>query len=303
MSLVKSNTQNDGVDTYMAEVKKIPLLTREQEEALAVRLRDDDDVEAAHLLVTSNLRFVVKIAMEYKGYGTRMLDLIQEGNVGLMHAVRKFDPDRGYRLITYAVWWIRAYIRSYLVKAWSMVKIGTTQAQRKLFYKLREAQKELRQSGEGDLLSADDRHALLSERLGVRPKDVSEMEMRMAARDFSLDVAIDEVGETTRLDLLLDEGPDTESLVAAHEINSQLSGDIAAGMARLNAREQEIIQRRYLSDDKPTLKEVGASWGVSRERARQIEAAAKKKLGAYLVDNSRALRALLPEVLALPAAA
>lgn len=289
---------HQGLDRYMTEIRRFPLLTREEENELAVRLRDEEDVDAAHHLVTSNLRFVVKVAMEYRNYGARLLDLVQEGNVGLMHAVRKFDPDRGYRLITYAVWWIRAYIQSYLLKAFSLVKVGTTQAQRRIFFRLGAAKNRLEQNMGADvtLLSESERHAELARSLGVRESEISEMEMRMSARDFSLDLALEEGGDATHLDVLPDElGPSSETVVAQRELDEGITVDLAAAMKTLSPREREVIELRYLSDDPPTLREVGARWGVSRERARQIEAVARDKLKKHLVNKSEVLREMLPE--------
>ncbi len=289
---------HQGLDRYMTEIRRFPLLTREEENELAVRLRDEQDVDAAHHLVTSNLRFVVKVAMEYRNYGARLLDLVQEGNVGLMHAVRKFDPERGYRLITYAVWWIRAYIQSYLLKAFSLVKVGTTQAQRRIFFRLGAAKNRLEQNlgAEVALLSESERHAELARSLGVRESEISEMEMRMSARDFSLDLALEEGGDATHLDVLPDEaGPSSESVVAQRELDEGITVDLAAALKTLSAREREVIELRYLSDEPPTLREVGARWGVSRERARQIEAVARDKLKKHLVNKSEVLREMLPE--------
>jgi RNA polymerase sigma-32 factor len=292
---------HQGLDRYMTEIRRFPLLTREEERALAIRLRDEQDVDAAHQLVTSNLRFVVKVAMEYRNYGARLLDLVQEGNVGLMHAVRKFDPDRGYRLITYAVWWIRAYIQSYLLRAFSLVKMGTTQAQRRIFFRLGAAKNRLEQSLGADmvLLSESERHTELARVLGVKESDISEMEMRMSARDFSLDLALEDAGDTTYLDVLPDEDSETsEALVARREIDEGINADLAEALKALSGREREVIELRYLSDDPPTLREVGARWGVSRERARQIEAAAREKLKKHLLEKSEVLREVMPEVIA-----
>lgn len=291
---------NQGLDQYMSEIRRFPLITREEEQELALRLRDDEDLTAAHALVTSNLRFVVKVAMEYRNYGARLLDLVQEGNVGLMHAVRKFDPDRGYRLITYAVWWIRAYIQSYLLKAFSLVKVGTTQAQRRIFFRLGAAKKHLEQSLGADvsLLSDAERHEELAKALGVRVSEISEMEMRMSARDFSLDLALEEGGDATHLDVLPDDtGPSTEAVVAQREMDEGITGDLAEAIKTLSPREREVIELRYLTEDPPTLREVGARWGVSRERARQIEAVARDKLKKHLVQKSDVLREMLPEAL------
>lgn len=287
-----------GLDQYMREVRRFPLLSRDEERELALRLRDEDDVEAAHRLVTANLRFVVKVALEYRGYGARTLDLVQEGNVGLMHAVRKFEPDRGYRLITYAVWWIRAYIQSYLLKAYSLVKVGTTQAQRRIFFRLGAARNRLEQhlGVEASQLSDAERHAALAEALGVRESEVSEMEMRLSARDFSLDLALEEDGGTTHLDALPDvQSPSSESLVAHRELQEGIRSDLQAAIAELSPREREIIELRYLRDEPPTLREVGQRFGISRERARQIESVARDRLRRHLLRRSEATRSFLRE--------
>lgn len=307
MAAALVHNRKDPLDRYMGEVRRFPLLSREQEYELAVRLRDEGDIEAAHQLVTSNLRFVVKVALEYRNYGLRTLDLVQEGNIGLMHAVKKFDPDRGYRLITYAVWWIRAYIQSYLVKGWSLVKMGTTQAQRKLFFRLGAAKNRLEQERGASLegLSDEDRHEALAQALGVRPSDVSEMEMRLSARDFSLDLTLDDSGETTHLDILPDETVEAgDAMVFRRELREGLKGELKDAMSLLNPREREVIELRYLGDEPPTLREVGERWGVSRERARQIESAAREKLKKQLLEKSRVIADLLPEqVASLPAGA
>lgn len=298
-ALVKA--ERDPLEQYLREVRRFPLLSREEEYALAVRLRDEDDIEAAHRLVTSNLRFVVKVALEYRSFG-RTLDLIQEGNVGLMHAVRKFDPDRGYRLITYAVWWIRAYIQSYLLRAWSLVKLGTTEAQRKLFFRLGAARKDLEQLYGPDVreLSDEERHRALARALGVKPAEVSEMEMRLSARDFSLDRALEEGGDTTYLDALADEGDGAEAWVSERQAAEGLRRELLEALHDLSPREREIIELRYFSEKPPTLREVGERWGVSRERARQIEAQAREKLKKRLLSESRVLGDLLPD--AIPSA-
>lgn len=289
----------DPLARYMTEVKRFPLLSREEEYNLAIRLRDTGEREAAHALVTSNLRFVVKIAMEYRAYGMRILDLVQEGNVGLMHAVKKFDPDRGYRLITYAVWWIRAYIQSHLVRTFSLVKLGTTQAQRKLFFRLKPAKKHLSESQRAnwDAMSEEERCETLAEHIGVRKEDVSEMQMRLSGRDFSLDLALEENGETTHLDLLVDpQSATSDALVFDKEFREKMREEFSAALSLLNAREREIIELRHLAETPPTLREVGERWGVSRERARQVEASAREKMKRYLLEKSKVLHDAFPEL-------
>ena len=283
--------EGNALERYMAEVKRIPMLTREEEEALARRFRDHGDVEAAHRLVTSNLRFVVKVAYQFRSYGLKMLDLIQEGNMGLMRAVQKFNPDRGYRLISYGVWWIKAFLQAYILRTYSMVKMGTTQAQRKLFFRLRSARARLEQE-EANLdhtLTADERGARLAEELGVAQSEVHEMELRLAARDFSLDVEVGEDGKDTHLDMLPSHTESAEESVGTREIRGLLAKDVGEALKTLSDKERLIVEERIMADDPPTLREIGERWGVSRERARQIEANALRKLKGFLSQNSRVL--------------
>lgn len=297
MATTALTKRDDPLRVYMNEVKRFPLLSREQEYAYALALRDREDRRAAQALVTANLRFVVKIAQQYHAQGVRVLDLVQEGNLGLMHAVKKFDPDRGYRLITYAVWWIRAYIQSYLVHSWSLVKLGTTQAQRKLFFRLHGAQQawERDEAAATTPSSARERHREIASWLGVRSDDVAEMELRLSARDFSLDLALDEDGQVTFLDTLPDPAQESgEVLVFRQEVREQLRAELAEALGTLSEREREVIELRHFHEEPPTLREVGERWGVSRERARQVEASAREKLKAYLLDRSRVLRDVLP---------
>ncbi|MEW5848544.1 MAG: RNA polymerase factor sigma-32 [Myxococcota bacterium] len=279
-----------ALERYMAEVKRIPMLSREEEDALARRYRDEGDVQAAHKLVTANLRFVVKIAYQFRSYGMRMLDLIQEGNMGLMRAVQKFNPDRGYRLISYAVWWIRAFLQAYILRSYSMVKLGTTQAQRKLFFRLRSARAKLEAEAGGEELSPEQRVERLSEELGVQDSDVMEMELRLAARDFSLDMEVGEDGKETHLDLLPSAQASQEDNVAQREVRGLLKRDVEAALEVLNEKERTIVQERLMEEDGPTLREIGERWGVSRERARQIEASAIKKIKGYLTAHSAVLQ-------------
>ncbi|MEN6464683.1 MAG: RNA polymerase factor sigma-32, partial [Syntrophaceae bacterium] len=216
--LVTSN----ALDLYISKINKIPILTAEEEFGLAVRFKKTNDPGAAEKLVTSNLRFVVKIAHEYKNYGIKLIDLIQEGNIGLMHAVKKFDPYKGYRLISYAVWWIRAYMQNFIIKSWSLVKIGTTQAQRKLFFKLNQAKKKL----EG-MSARHPEFSEIAENLNVKEAEIEEMDLRMSNRDLSLDAFISEDGATSFIDSLPYEGEDQEQSLIRKEENALVRMNIA----------------------------------------------------------------------------
>ena len=271
----------DSMSRYMAEVRKFPLLTPEEERELGVRVHDHGDREAAQRLVTSNLRFVVKIAHEYRHYGLSMIDLIQEGNIGLMKAVSKFNPHRGFRLISYAVWWIRAYIQAFIIKSWSLVKIGTTQAQRKLFYKLKKTRRELSASGD------DPTHRQLAEALGVTEADIDEMDVRLAGRDFFLDTQVDsETGRTTHLDLLPSAAPSQEEELSGDEEQKNLEALASEGLAKLSEKERYVMQHRVMSDEPLTLQEIGDHFHISRERARQIEANALRKMKKFLAGKN-----------------
>jgi RNA polymerase sigma-32 factor len=277
------------LDLYMAEISRFPILTADEEFRLAVRLRKYNDMEAAEKLVVSNLRFVVKIAHEYRNYGLKLSDLVQEGNIGLMHAVKKFDPYKGYRLISYAVWWIRAYIQNYIIKSWSLVKIGTTQAQRKLFFKLSQAKKKLQ-----SLSEKKPEFGEIAETLGVRPEEIEEMDLRMSGRDLSLDVPVKEGGESTHMDYLMSEGEDQETALIRKEERALVQHNIAGALARLSEKESFIIRNRVMADDPLTLQEIGDRYQITRERARQIEKQALRKLAQaipYLGKETRLLEA------------
>lgn len=277
------------LDVYIAEINRFPILTAEEEFELAVRFKKYNDMAAAEKLVVSNLRFVVKIAHEYRNYGMKLPDLVQEGNIGLMHAVKKFDPYKGYRLISYAVWWIRAYIQNYLIKSWSLVKIGTTQAQRMLFFKLAQARKKLENISEKHAEFAE-----IAESLGVKPEEIAEMETRMGSRDLSLNSVISEDGETTHMDYLTDESEDQETSLIRKEETAIVQRNIAGALARLNEKESFIIRNRVMADNPLTLQEVGDHFHVTRERARQIEKQALKKMALaipYLSEETKLLEA------------
>jgi RNA polymerase sigma-32 factor len=282
-------TQEDAaLERYMAEVKRIPMLPREEEDRLARQYRDHGDIEAAHKLTTANLRFVVKVAYQFRTYGMRMLDLIQEGNMGLMRAVQKFNPDRGYRLISYAVWWIKAFLQAHVLKSYSLVKLGTTQAQRKIFFRLRAARARLEQeaSARGAELSPKQRLEELAGELGVDSADVMEMELRLAARDFSLDAEVGEESHETHVALLPSPDEDVEEGLARRQVGALLKRDVSQALSTLSAKERQIVEERLMADDAPTLREIGERWGVSRERARQIEASALQKIKGYLTAHS-----------------
>jgi len=277
------------LDLYIAEINQFSILTAEEEFALAVRLKKFNDLEAAEKLIVSNLRFVVKIAHEYRNYGVKLPDLIQEGNIGLMHAVKKFDPYRGYRLISYAVWWIRAYIQNFVIKSWSLVKIGTTQAQRKLFFKLGQARKRLE-----TLAEKNPEFSEIAETLGVKTHEIEEMDMRMSNRDLSLDAAVSDDGESSHLDFLVYEGADQEESLIRKEEKELVQKNIAGALSALSEKEILIIKNRVMADVPLTLQEIGDKYNITRERARQIEKQALKKLRVaipYLGEEPKLLEA------------
>jgi RNA polymerase sigma-32 factor len=265
--------------TYLSEINRYGLLSGEQERRLARRF-ERGDLGAGHLLVTSNLRFVVKVSYQYRSYGVRMADLLQEGNIGLMKAVQKFDPDKGIRLISYAVWWIRAYIQNYILKSWSLVKLGTTQAQRKLFFSLSRTRRELEKLSVGDAPSADVDE--IARRLRVKPTEVREMEQRMGGRDLSLDAPIGDEGANAHIDIIPSEEPRLDDSFADREEAGIVSSRVRNALDRLDARERFIIQQRVMNERPMTLKELGEYFGFSRERARQLEIRAKDKLRGEL---------------------
>lgn len=276
MSAIELPIVLDGFDHYLAQIRRFDLLSREEEQELARRYRTEGDLDAAHRLICCNLRFVVKIAHEYRNYGMKLLDLIQEGNIGLMMAVKKFDPERGIRLISYAVWWIRAYIQNYIVKTWSLVKIGTTQAQKKLFFRLQQTQAALLR-----LTGRSDREEIARE-LEVRGEEIDEMSQRMAARDASLDVELVEGDDFTLLDTLADDADDQETQLLEKEQRRLLTRQIQYALGRLNERDRKIVRARILSEPPRTLQDLAGDFGVSRERIRQLEANALLKLRGVL---------------------
>ena len=267
----------DTLDLYIADINRFSILSADEEFKLAVRFRKNIDMEAAQKLVTSNLRFVVKIAYEYKNYGVKLVDLIQEGNIGLMHAVKKFDPYKGYRLISYAVWWIRAYMQNFVIKSWSLVKVGTTQAQRKLFFKLNQMKKKLQGLSEKNPEFKD-----IAKLLNVKEREIEEMDIRLSHRDVSLDASINEDGDSTYIDHLVDGGESQETTLIKMEESALVKKHIAGALANLNERESYIIKYRIMADKPETLQEIGNKFSITRERARQIEKEALKKLRALI---------------------
>lgn len=276
LALKNAHSGSADIDRYVEEVAQYPLLSRDQELDLARRYRDTGEVAAAHQLVVSNLRFVVKIAHSYRGYGLKLLDIIQEGNIGLMHAVKKFDPERGYRLISYAVWWIRAQIQSYVMRSWSLVKLGSGRVRRKLFFKLRSERSAMEHEAAGEVAGRD----ALAERLGVDIAEIDEMQVRLAARDFSLDAPLADDSDQSHLDMLsAGEAPQEAALIARQE-HEVLDTLLAASADQLNEKEAYILQHRLLAEEPPTLGEIGDQFGISRERVRQLEQRVIKKLRA-----------------------
>lgn len=264
----------DPVARYMAEIRRYPLLSREQEHELAVRYRETGDPKAAEQLVTANLRFVVKVAAEYSKFGARLIDLVQEGNVGLMHAVREFNPYKGVRLITYAVWWIRGYIQEYLMRQYSMVRIGTTATQKKLFYQLQREKEQLERMGRQEGL------AQLSGKLGISPEEIEDMRQRLSARDVSLDQPLKD-DSTNRLIDYQTASSDEASLDDQLGLQEQLHvlTDIIEKLRpTLNERETFLLDARLLSDEPMTLQEIGEKYKITREAVRQMEVRLLEKI-------------------------
>ena len=244
MTRQPSRAPTSSLELYLSEINRYPLLTVEEEQRLARAFRDDGDTRAAHRLVTANLRFVVKVAYEYRSYGFRMADLIQEGNIGLMKAVQKFDPDKGIRLISYAVWWIRAYIQNYILKSWSLVKLGTTQAQRKLFFSLARTKRELDKMSHEHGADSDGHDAdKVAKKLRVKPTEVREMEQRMDGRDLSLDAPMGDDGGYSHVDFVVSSGPGAgRRALRAAGGSSSSHGRVGEALARLDQRERYIIE-------------------------------------------------------------
>jgi RNA polymerase sigma-32 factor len=261
---------------YLQEIRRFPMLEPEQEYMLAKSWREHNDVTAAHQLVTSHLRLVAKIAMGYRGYGLPLAELISEGNVGLMQAVKRFEPDRGFRLATYAMWWIRASIQEYILHSWSLVKMGTTAAQKKLFFNLRKIKGQLQAIEEGDL--SPENVQKIAERLAVAESDVVQMNRRLASPDHSLNAPLREEGDGEWQDWLVDDEPSQETKLADSEELGNRHRLLESGLKLLNPRERHILVERRLKEDPTTLEDLSQEYGISRERVRQIEVRAFEKL-------------------------
>ncbi|HLV61340.1 MAG TPA: RNA polymerase factor sigma-32 [Fredinandcohnia sp.] len=272
-------SRTDPLARYMAEVSRHPVLSREEEHELAVRYATTGDLEAAYRLVTANLRLVVKIAYEYRRAAFNILDLIQEGNVGLMHAVRKYDPFKGVKLSTYASWWIRAYILRFIMDNWRMVKLGTTEAQRKLFFNLRKEQAKL--AAEGFVVGPK----LLAERLGVSEEDVVEMDRRLAGDEVWIDAPVTEDGDRSIGEILPAPSRRPDDVLGEEQIKAALREEMEAFAETLDERERFIFEKRLTADEPLTLQEIGDAFGISRERARQIEAKLVKGLRERLRER------------------
>ena len=276
VSAVINVAPEGNLTRYLQEIRKFPMLTPEEELELSRRWRDSEDMEAAHKLVTSHLRLVAKIAMGYRGYGLPVGELISEGNVGMMQAVKRFDPDRGFRLATYAMWWIRAAIQEYILHSWSLVKMGTTAAQKKLFFNLRRLKGQMQAIEDGDL--KPEQVAKIAHVLDVPEQDVVSMNRRLSAPDNSLNAPVRADSEGEWQDWLVDESDSQETAIAESEELNGRKALLSGALKALNDRERHILIERRLKDNPTTLEELSQQYGISRERVRQIEVRAFEKL-------------------------
>lgn len=265
-----------SLNQYLQEIRQFPMLEADEEYMLAKRWTEDDDREAAHKLVTSHLRLVAKLAMGYRGYGLPVADLIAEGNVGMMQAVKKFDPEKGFRLSTYAMWWIKAAIQEYILRSWSLVKIGTTAAQKKLFFNLRRLKGKIKALDSGDM--QPEQVSKIATELNVSESEVVDMNRRMSTGDQSLNAPMRIDGEGEWQDWLVDEQPTQETVYAEEEEMDSRRQMLVQAMEHLNDREKHILTERRLSEDPSTLEELSQEYGISRERVRQIEVRAFEKV-------------------------
>ena len=292
-ALIPAISPEGNLSRYLEQIRQFPMLEASEEYELATSWKDRGDVEAAHKLVTSHLRLVAKIAMGYRGYGLPVADLISEGNLGMMHAVKKFEPEKGFRLATYAMWWIKAAIQEYILRSWSLVKIGTTSAQKKLFFNLRRLKNKIQDVDQGHL--QPEQITTIAETLDVSEADVISMDQRMAGRDHSLNTTISSDGDqvTEWQDWLEDDTIDQETKFAEAEEFDARKNLMVQAMANLNPREQRIIEARRLAEPPLTLEELAGEFNVSRERVRQIEVRAFEKLSASVKEKAEEMN-LLP---------
>ena len=278
-------TPDGSFDAYLLKIRKFPMLDAAEEYILAKNWKDKGDKESAHKLVTSHLRLVAKIATGYRGYGLPMSELVSEGNIGLMQAVKKFDPEKGFRLATYAMWWIKASMQEYILRSWSLVKIGTTAAQKKLFFNLRKMKNQIMKSDQTDLLP--EQVAEIANRLDVTEDEVNSMDQRMKGPEASLNATITgEDGETEWQDWVVDENADQELQIAHKQETTKKKALLDKALHILNDREKEILFERRLIDEPKTLEELSQKYNVSRERVRQIENRAFEKLQKEMLDQA-----------------
>ncbi len=280
-----------GLSIYLSQIKKFPMLDAEEEYMLAKNWRDNGNLKSAHKLVTSHLRLVAKIAMGYRGYGLPMNEIISEGNIGLMQAVKKFDPDKGFRLATYAMWWIKAAIQEYVLKSWSLVKMGTTAAQKKLFFNLKKIKKQIAPNQEGDL--RDSQVNEISKRLDVDKDEVINMNRRLMGQEKSLNDPIKDGENTEWQDWLVDEGMDQELLASQKQELEDKKELLYKSIGILNEREKKILEERRLNETPKTLDELSKKYKISRERIRQIETKAFEKLQKAMINSNKS-KNLLP---------
>lgn len=286
----------NGLKRYLSEIRKFPLLAPEEEYMLAKRWKEHADPKAAHRLVTSHLRLVAKIAMGYRGYGLPVAEIVAEGNVGLMQAVKRFEPEKGFRLATYAMWWIRASIQEFILRSWSLVKIGTTSDQKKLFFNLRKAKSHINAIEDGDL--SPEHVATLSQQLGVPPTEVVNMNRRLSAPDSSLNAPLRSESESEWQDWLADDTDSQETVLAESEEYDERRQLLVAALVELPEREREILRARKLQEDPVTLEELSTRFGISRERVRQIEVRAFERLQEKMKAALAAKRAQMVESVA-----
>ena len=289
-ALIPALTPDDNLSKYLARIRSFPILEKDEEYMLAKAWSEREDVEAAHQLVTSHLRLVAKIAMGYRGYGLPLSDLISEGNIGMMHAVKKFDPERGFRLATYAMWWIKASIQEYILRSWSLVKIGTTAAQKKLFFNLKKLKNQIAPKTEGDLKHEHVKD--IANRLDVSEDEVISMNRRLLGKEQSLNAPIGEDGDEWQ-DWVVDKDMDQELKFAQQEEIEQRKDLLSESIKILNDREKEILYSRRLADEPVTLDDLSKKYKISRERIRQIENKAFEKLQKHMLNSAKS-KNLLP---------